>query len=138
MLHFPENREGVNLRISRSPSGSQCFAELKRGRFGANKAARPASCPPLPTAESLKFLPKRLNPLAYTLSFWKFIMKDVVSTNWVLIPKFCELKGYTVNAVRAKIKNGIWKEGNLWRKGPDNRIVIDVNAVNRWMGGANG
>ena len=64
-------------------------------------------------------------------------MKDIVSANWVLIPKFCELKGYTVNAVRAKIKNGIWREGNLWRKGPDNRIVIDVNAVNRWMGGTN-
>lgn len=62
-------------------------------------------------------------------------MKDV--SNWVLVGKFCELKGYSDDAVRAKIKRGEWEKDKLWRKAPDNRIVIDVNAVNQWMGGSN-
>ena len=62
-------------------------------------------------------------------------MKDTVQKNWVLVSKFCELTGYTDDAVRAKIKRGDWEKETFWRKAPDNRIVIDVNAVNRWLGG---
>lgn len=133
------------MRISHPHSQSRCFIELAQLRvfLAAGDCAHTdltrqrARRQPVPNEKFLKFSPRGLKSLAYTLSFWRLIMKDIVSANWVLIPKFCELKGYTVNAVRAKIKNGIWKEGNLWRKGPDNRIVIDVNAVNRWMGGTN-
>jgi hypothetical protein len=61
-------------------------------------------------------------------------MKDG-TPNWVLIDKFCELKGYTSNAVRIKIKRGIWEREVFWRKAPDNRIVINMTAVNLWLGG---
>ncbi|MDY7538755.1 excisionase [Undibacterium sp. 5I1] len=61
---------------------------------------------------------------------------QVMTPNWVLINKFCELKGYSEDAVRAKIKRREWEKEVLWRKAPDNRIVINVTAVNLWMGGS--
>lgn len=57
--------------------------------------------------------------------------------NWILIRKLCELSGYSDDAIRAKIKRGIWKEGRHWRKAADNRIVFNVVAINDWMGGKN-
>ena len=44
----------------------------------------------------------------------------------VTIKKFCEMSGYTPDAVRSKIKRGDWVEGQVWTKAPDGRIPIDV------------
>lgn len=41
--------------------------------------------------------------------------------NWVTIPRFCELSGYTDKAVRAKMSEGVWLQNVIWRKAPDNR-----------------
>lgn len=60
------------------------------------------------------------------------------STEWVLVSKVTELTGYTADAVRAKIKRGIWLREKHWRKAPDNRIVLNVAAINAWMGGVHG
>lgn len=79
---------------------------------------------------------KNAKSFALYATFRRVNMK-VATANWVLINKFCELKGYTDDAVRAKIKRGEWEKNRLWRKAPDNRIVIDVNAVNQWMGAGN-
>lgn len=62
-------------------------------------------------------------------------MKD--SAQWVLIPKITELTGYSANAIRAKIKRGIWLHEKHWRKAPDHRIVLNVQAINQWLGGLN-
>lgn len=59
-------------------------------------------------------------------------------TNWVLISRITDLTGYTGDAIRAKIKRGIWLHEKHWRKAPDNRIVLNVDAIQRWMGGING
>ena len=56
---------------------------------------------------------------------------------WVLIHKITEVTGYSDHAIRAKIKRGIWIIEKHWRKAPDNRIVIDINAIKSWMGGSN-
>jgi hypothetical protein len=53
--------------------------------------------------------------------------------NWVLIKKLVELTGYTDDAVRAKIKRGVWLSGIHWKKAPDNRIFINVEAVQQWI-----
>jgi hypothetical protein len=50
----------------------------------------------------------------------------------VTIPKFSVESGYSEDAVRAKIKTGVWLEGDVWIKAPDNRILIDVEAFERW------
>lgn len=62
-------------------------------------------------------------------------MKEA-KTNWVLISKVMEQTGYTDDAIRAKKKRGEWVEGRHWRKAPDNRVVFDLVAINRWMGGS--
>lgn len=61
-------------------------------------------------------------------------MKEATAS-WVLISKVTELTGYTDDAIRAKKKRGEWIEGRHWRKAPDNRVVFDIVAINRWLGG---
>jgi len=55
--------------------------------------------------------------------------------NWVLIRKVVEMLGYTDDAIRAKIKRGVWQEGTHWRKAPDGRIFINLRAIQAWVEG---
>ncbi len=52
---------------------------------------------------------------------------------WVLINKLTELIGYTDDAVRAKIKRGVWLCGVHWKKAPDNRILFNLEAIKQWI-----
>lgn len=52
---------------------------------------------------------------------------------WVLITKIIELIGYTDDAVRAKIKNGVWLKDIHWTKAPDGRIMFNLEAIQRWI-----
>ena len=54
---------------------------------------------------------------------------------WVLINKLIELVGYSEDAIRAKIKKGVWLQGIHWRKAPDGRIFLNVEAIQRWIEG---
>jgi hypothetical protein len=54
----------------------------------------------------------------------------------VTIPKFCELTGYSEDAVRSKQKRGDWLEGREWRKAPDGRILMDLEGYEKWVSGA--
>lgn len=54
---------------------------------------------------------------------------------WVLIKKLVELTGITDDAVRAKIKRGIWLKEVHWRKAPDGRIFLNLIAVKAWIEG---
>ena len=54
---------------------------------------------------------------------------------WVLIKKLVELTGYTENAIRAKIKKGVWLKDRHWRKAPDGRILFDVTEIQAWIEG---
>lgn len=51
----------------------------------------------------------------------------------VLIKRFAEVTGYSENAVRHKIKGGVWIEGRIWRKGPDGRIFVHLGEFERWV-----
>jgi hypothetical protein len=53
----------------------------------------------------------------------------------VTIPKFCELTGYSEDAVRSKQKRGDWLEGREWIKAPDGRILMDLEGYERWVSG---
>ena len=55
--------------------------------------------------------------------------------NWVTIKKLCELSGYTQDAIRAKVKRGIWTCGKHWRKAPDGRILFNIKAIESWVEG---
>ena len=54
---------------------------------------------------------------------------------YVTIRKFAELSGYSEDAIRAKIRDGIWRMDLEWRKAPDGRILIDVDGYQRWVEG---
>lgn len=55
--------------------------------------------------------------------------------NWVLIKKLVELTGYSDDAIRAKIKRGVWRCGIHWKKAPDGRILFNLLAINEWIEG---
>lgn len=57
------------------------------------------------------------------------------SARYVRINRFVELTGYTEDAVRAKIKEGIWRERQHYRHAPDGRIVMDMVGYEQWVEG---
>jgi len=54
---------------------------------------------------------------------------------WITINKLSELTGYSENAIRAKIKKGIWLMGQHWCKAPDGRILFSPTAIEAWVEG---
>ena len=54
-------------------------------------------------------------------------------SRWVLVNRFAEVTGYSENAVRHKVKGGIWVEGRIWRKAPDGRIFLNLAEFERWV-----
>ncbi len=54
---------------------------------------------------------------------------------YITIAKFAAESGYSEDAVRAKIKNGVWLEGFVWKKAPDGRVLIIPEGYERWAEG---
>lgn len=55
------------------------------------------------------------------------------SAGYLRILKFCELTGYTEKAIKANIQKGLWCENRVWRKALDGRVMINVEAFNKWV-----
>jgi hypothetical protein len=53
----------------------------------------------------------------------------------VTIGKFAEMTGYTEKAIRHKIDLGVWIEGRVFKRAPDNRILIDIEGYDQWAAG---
>ncbi|MCY0913219.1 excisionase [Massilia antarctica] len=58
-----------------------------------------------------------------------------VRLEWVLIPMFCSLTGYTPKAVTRKIGDGVWLRGKHYQKAPDGRITINLQRYYEWVEG---
>jgi hypothetical protein len=54
---------------------------------------------------------------------------------YVTIKAAAERLGYTENAIRCKIKAGVWLEGYEYVRTPDHRINIDMDGYRRWAVG---
>lgn len=54
---------------------------------------------------------------------------------WVTVAKFAELTGYSEDAVRAKLKTGVWLLGKHYRKAPYNRVLMNLTEYERWVEG---
>lgn len=52
---------------------------------------------------------------------------------YVTISKFAEESGYTEDAIRTKIRDGIWREDREWKKAPDGRILINKEGYDEWV-----
>jgi hypothetical protein len=53
--------------------------------------------------------------------------------DYVLIPLFAALTGYTEKAVRMKIEEGVWVEGREYRRAPDGHVQIYMPGYYRWV-----
>lgn len=49
------------------------------------------------------------------------------------ISQFAIESGYTEAAIRAKIADGTWPKGLVWRHAPDNKPLIDVDGYAEWV-----
>ena len=45
---------------------------------------------------------------------------------YLTIDKFAMLSGYTAGAIRAKVAEGVWVEGDEYIRAPDNRVLVSV------------
>lgn len=52
---------------------------------------------------------------------------------YVLIDKASELTGYTVRAIEQKIDSGVWREGEVWTRGPDGRRFVIMSGYHKWV-----
>ncbi|NHZ83698.1 excisionase [Massilia sp. CCM 8695] len=52
---------------------------------------------------------------------------------YLTIPKFAAESGYTEDAIRTKIRDGIWSQDQVWLKAPDGRILINVPGYEQWV-----
>lgn len=55
-----------------------------------------------------------------------------LSVRYITIEKAAQSTGYTLAAIRTKIRDGIWAKGDVWTRAPDGRILIDIEGYNAW------
>jgi hypothetical protein len=51
----------------------------------------------------------------------------------VTVKKYAQISGYSEEAIRQKIKKGVWQLGRHVFKGPDGRLMIKVEEVETWI-----
>ncbi|MDH3337193.1 MAG: excisionase [Gammaproteobacteria bacterium] len=49
------------------------------------------------------------------------------------IKKLSQESGYTEDAIRSKIKTGVWLEDHVWKKAPDGRILMNTVGYEQWV-----
>jgi hypothetical protein len=54
---------------------------------------------------------------------------------FVTVDKMATESGYTRNAIYKKCNDGVWRQGEVWHRAPDGRILIDVEGYERWVSG---
>lgn len=56
-----------------------------------------------------------------------------IRPQWILIPVFAGLTGYSEKAVRRKIEDGVWLSGKHFKKAPDGRITMNLQEYYKWV-----
>ncbi|HEX8988735.1 MAG TPA: hypothetical protein VF816_12325, partial [Rhodocyclaceae bacterium] len=51
---------------------------------------------------------------------------------WVTLQVYASSSGYSVGALRQKIRRGHFIEGKHFRKAPDGRVLMNVEACQNW------
>ena len=51
---------------------------------------------------------------------------------WVKLSRYCELRGEATQAVRSRIRNGIWLEDRHYRV-QGRRVYVNVPEADRWV-----
>lgn len=57
----------------------------------------------------------------------------IYGVKWVTIGRAAELSGFGQDAIRAYIKLGHWKPGVQYKYNPVNRIVVNLEEMDKWQ-----
>lgn len=60
-------------------------------------------------------------------------MQALALPKWVKPIIIVTIYGYTEDSIAKKRQRGIWLEGKIWRKAPDNTIMYCPNEIDRWV-----
>jgi hypothetical protein len=52
---------------------------------------------------------------------------------FITVDKMADETGYTRNAIYKKCNDGVWRQGEVWHRAPDGRILIDIEGYERWV-----
>lgn len=63
-------------------------------------------------------------------------MSSRTNFRYVFIARAAQETGYTAAAIRTKLRRGLWVRGKHWLKAPDNRVLIDLDAIQKWISSA--
>lgn len=61
------------------------------------------------------------------------IPAHLVTARYVTVGLASAKIGLTPKAIRRKIEDGVWRESVEWRRAPDGHVMIDMDAVERWI-----
>lgn len=57
----------------------------------------------------------------------------VAPAPYVTVALASAITGFTDKAIRRKIEDGVWVEGQLWKRAPDGHILINLEGYRRWV-----
>jgi len=60
-------------------------------------------------------------------------MPACLPIDYVQLSVFDTLTGYSPDAVQKKIQRGEWREGLVWRRAPDGRILVSLRGYHAWV-----
>ena len=52
---------------------------------------------------------------------------------WLKAKQYAGLSGYSYEAIRAKCYQGVWIEGLIWCRAPDNHLMINWHQADVWV-----
>lgn len=58
-----------------------------------------------------------------------------ITERYVTIRMYASGSGFTVNAIRQKICNGVWIEKREYFRTPEGAVMVDRQGVDRWITG---
>ncbi len=58
---------------------------------------------------------------------------NISFVKWVTPERCAELTGYSIDSIRHKIQSGLWAEGVQWKWADDNRQMINLHEVDKWV-----
>jgi hypothetical protein len=65
----------------------------------------------------------------YELQQLQLVQSNV---DWVTRERLSELTRYSIAGIDRKRQSGVWLEGEIWKRAPDNRILYSIKGYNEW------
>lgn len=60
---------------------------------------------------------------------------EVKAARYVRVALAAEITGYSEKAIRRKMEEGVWREGEVWLRAANGDVLIDMEGYERWCKG---